>query len=273
VNKYTYWEELENKLSEVLNEEVAVTAGSTEAIYLSGILILRNLSRRVVIPEHTYTEYERISRMFGFKIIKTPLNPKSMAERVEKGCAVFFCNPNNPDGKYFSPSELKPLIDAVEDRKGILILDEAFKDFVKNFKSVEAENVVKLRTFTKSYGMPGIRVGYVMGYAEEYRSVRMPWSIGSAGYFFLERVIEDGFRFLKLTIPKIWAERERIARKIKLKSDANFFLLKADEHVLQSLEARSIKVRDCTSFGLPGYIRFAVKKPEENSLLLEALEL
>jgi|Deesub1362A_J573_1020465.scaffolds.fasta_scaffold00340_11 histidinol-phosphate aminotransferase len=268
---YVYWDSLEKELGEIVDEDLAITAGATEAIYLVGVLLLR-LGSRVLIPEHTYSEYERISRMFGCEITKCPGNPEDMAEMVEKDSVVFFCNPNNPDGKYFPPDRLKPLVEAVEDTESILILDEAFMDFVQNYRSPESERIIRLRTFTKSYGMPGIRVGYVIGFAEEFRKVRMPWSIGSAGYAFLEKVVEDEFGFLRKTMPKIWKEKNRIERNLGLKSDANFFLMKTGKGTVDYLKSRGIVVRDCTSFGLPGYIRFSVRMPEENSKLIDILK-
>lgn len=265
---YAYINDLEKELEDLIGEEITITAGITEAIYIVGIILLRQADR-VLIPEHTYSEYERISRMFGCKIVKC--NPESMHKAVEKNTAVFFCNPNNPDGKYYSPNELKPLIETVEDTESILILDEAFMDFVKDFKSPDSERIVKLRTFTKSYGMPGIRAGYIAGFAEEFRRARMPWN-SSAGYAFLEKIIEDGFGFLKYSIPKIWDEKNKIEKILGVQSDANFFLMKADKKMLNHLKSNGIIVRDCKSFGLEGYIRFSVRKPEENAKLIEILK-
>ncbi|NJE84403.1 aminotransferase class I/II-fold pyridoxal phosphate-dependent enzyme [Thermococcus sp. CX2] len=269
--RYLYWEKLEEELSELVGEPLTVTAGITEALYLIGILAMRE-KRKVVIPRHTYEEYERVARIFGTEVIKGPNDPEKLAELVEKESIVFFCNPNNPDGKFYSPKELKPLLDVVEDKGALLILDEAFIDFVKGAKSPEGENLVKLRTFTKSYGLPGIRVGYVIGFEEAFKSVRMPWSIGSLGYAFLEFLIEDGFEHLKKTMPLIWGEKERMEKALNIKSDANFFIKNVGNArgTVERLKEKGILVRDCTSFGLPQYVRFSVRKREENERLIEA---
>ncbi len=266
--RYTYFEDLDKDLGELVDEEVAITAGATEGIYLS-LIFLKNLGmERIIVPNPTYSEYERVSRIFGCRIVKAKANPKALAEKVRKNSAVFFCNPNNPDGKYFSPKELKSLVEVVEDSNSILILDEAFMDFVKGFESPESENIIKIRTFTKSYGMPGIRAGYIAGFSREFKVLRMPWSIGSIGYAFIEKVIEDGFDFLKNTMQKIWKEKKRIEKVLDVKSDANYFLMKFDANFLKS---KKILVRDCKSFGLDGFIRFSVKRPEENTRLIEAI--
>ncbi|NJE47305.1 aminotransferase class I/II-fold pyridoxal phosphate-dependent enzyme [Thermococcus sp. GR7] len=269
-NRYPYYRELEEELSKLVGEPVTVTAGITEAIYLIGILALKG--RKVIIPRHTYGEYERVTKIFGAEVISGPNDPEKLAELVENESIVFFCNPNNPDGKFYSPKGLRPLLDAVEDKGALLILDEAFIDFVKGAKSPEGENLVKLRTFTKSYGLPGIRVGYVIGFEEAFKSVRMPWSIGSLGYAFLEFLIEDGFEHLKKTMPLIWREKERMEKALNIKSDANFFIKRVGngKAVVEALKRRGIAVRDCTSFGLPQYVRFSVRKREENERLIEA---
>ncbi len=272
--EYTYYEELEQQLSELVGEGVTVTAGATEALYLTGILLYMK-DRKVVLPEPAYSEYERIARMFGARISKCE-TLEEMVEEVEKErdreSVVFFCNPNNPDGKYYPPQKLKPLIDAVEDTESILVLDEAFMDFVNGYSSPESNRTIKLRTFTKSYGVPGVRVGYVTGFPEEFRRVRMPWSIGSAGRAFLEKVVEDKFRFLNETIPRIWEEKDKMERELGVRSDANFFLMKAGNKTIDRLKSEGIIVRDCSSMGLNGYIRFSVRKSEENSRLIELLK-
>ncbi|ASJ12476.1 aminotransferase class I/II-fold pyridoxal phosphate-dependent enzyme [Thermococcus thioreducens] len=269
-DRYPYYEKLEEGLAELIGEPLTLTAGITEALYLIGILALRG--RRVIILHHTYGEYERVARIFGARIVKGPNEPEKLAAFVEKESVVFFCNPNNPEGRFYRPRELRPLLDAVEDKGALLVLDEAFIDFVKDAKSLEGENIVKLRTFTKSYGLPGIRVGYVLGFTEYFRSVRMPWSIGSLGLAFLEFVIEDGFEHLRKTMPLIWREKERLERALNVKSDANFFIKDVGDakETVEALKRRGILVRNCTSFGLPRYVRFSVRKPEENEKLIEA---
>jgi len=269
-NRYPYYEKLEEELAELVGEPLTVTAGITETLYLLGILALRG--RKVVIPRHTYGEYERVARIFGARVIKGPNEPAKLAELVDRDSVVFFCNPNNPDGRFYRVKELKLLLDAVEDKGGLLVLDEAFIDFVKNAESPEGDNIVKLRTFTKSYGLPGIRVGYVLGFEDAFRSVRMPWSIGSTGVAFLEFLLEDGFEHLRKTMPLIWGEKERVEKALGVKSDANFFIKRVGNprEFVEALKKHGILVRDCTSFGLPKYIRFSVRKPEENSILIEA---
>ncbi|MBP1912607.1 aminotransferase class I/II-fold pyridoxal phosphate-dependent enzyme [Thermococcus stetteri] len=269
-DRYPYYEELEEGLSELVGEPVTVTAGITEALYLIGVLALRG--RSVIIPKHTYGEYERVARIFGAKVIRGPNDPERLSQLVENGTVVFFCNPNNPDGKFYRVRELGPLIDAVEDKNALLVLDEAFIDFVERPESPEGENIVKLRTFTKSYGLPGIRIGYILGFPEAFKSVRMPWAIGSTGLAFLEFLLEERFEHLKRTMPLIWKEKRRIEKALEVRSDANFFIKYVGDakNAVKELKRMGVLVRDCTSFGLPEYVRFSVRRPEENDVLIRA---
>lgn len=84
-------------------------------------------------------------------------------------------------------------MDVVEDRNVLFVFDEVFIDFVESFESFSGENIVKLRMFMKSYGLLGIRVGYVVGFLEVFRSVRMLWVIGLVGVVFFEFLLEDRF--------------------------------------------------------------------------------
>lgn len=272
-NRYPYYESLERELEALVGEPLTVTAGITEALYLLGILTFaRGGFKKAIIPRHTYGEYERAARLFGAEVVRGLNEPGELAGLVEDESVVFFCNPNNPDGRFYRVKELKPLLDAVEEENALLVLDEAFIDFVRRPESPEGDKIVKLRTFTKSYGLPGIRVGYVVGFKEAFRSVRMPWGIGSAGAAFLEFLLRDGFEHLRRTMPLVWREKERLERALGVRSDANFFVKQVGDakRFVEAMKERGILVRDCGSFGLPEFVRFSVRKPEENEGLIEA---
>lgn len=103
---YPYYEELEEGLAELVGEPITVTAGITEALYLLGILALRG--RRVIVPAHTYGEYERVARIFGARVVKGPNDPEELSQLVERDSVVFFCNPNNPDGRFYGKRSWDP---------------------------------------------------------------------------------------------------------------------------------------------------------------------
>ncbi len=269
VGRYVYWDDLELELGNMVDEKVTVVAGTTESLYLVGMY---TKGRRYIIPTHTYGEYERIGKIFGSKILKLPIS--KIYESVKKNDVIFLCNPNNPTGKYYKKWELKPIIDVAEDTGSLVVLDEAFIDFVREKDEIRGENIINLRTFTKSYGVPGIRVGYIIGRNEIFKNFRMPWSIGSLGYAFLEFLIDDNFKFLKESIPKVWKEKKFVEKELNVKSDVNFFIKRVGNVrcVIKKLVNKGIFVRDCSSFNLPHHIRFSLRTHEENIKLVESLK-
>ena len=108
------------------------------------------------------------------------------------------------------------------------------------------------------------------GFEEAFRSVRMPWGIGSTGVAFLEFLIKDGFEHLRKTMPLIWREKERLEKALGVKSDANFFIKRVGnaEEFAKAMKKRGILVRSCESFGLSEYVRFSVRSPLENDRLI-----
>lgn len=87
-------------------------------------------------------------------------------------------------------------------------------------------------------------------------------------------MVEDGFEHIRKTMPLIWGEKERLEKALGVKSDANFFIKRVGNagEFVGALKKQGILVRDCTSFGLPEYVRFSVRKPEENSVLIRAFK-
>ncbi len=273
--------ELERMLAEKLDtdsENLLITAGITEALYLFSIAYI-DRGTKVVLCDVTYKEYERLANIFKAKIEKVyGTNPEidEICEKVEKNSVVFFCNPNNPTGRFYDYKEIKALVETVEDRDSILFLDEAYIDFVEKINKnrfTESDNVVVARSFTKSYGIPSIRLGYVFSSPENIKvlkSLKIPWSISNIACKILEYIIKDK-KFLKQSLKKIFSEKRRIERELNVKSDANFFLLKA-QNLYKYLKSKGIIVRDCENFSLKGYIRFSVRKKRENDMLIKHIK-
>ncbi|MEA1884662.1 MAG: aminotransferase class I/II-fold pyridoxal phosphate-dependent enzyme, partial [Thermotogota bacterium] len=91
---------------------------------------------------------------------------------------------------------------------------------------------------------------------------------------FIRHVLDDQFEFPKQTLPRLWQEKKRIAKRLKINTDANFFCMTVPELPLlkSRLFQEKIAVRDCASFGLESSIRFCIGKEEDNNRLLQVLE-
>lgn len=281
--KYTYTEWIERDFQSLFGKNAVILAGATEALQIIGFTIMDGAS--VVIPSPSYGEYERVAKFRALKIVKIP--PKNnfvldlegafeIAERLSNTnkTVLIFGNPTNPLGSY-APKQVRDWIYEVSCKGVIVVIDEAFIDFVKEPYTIKAPGVVRLRTFTKSYGMPGIRVGYVLTdeFKETFERYRAPWAIGACGYAFLKLLLKDKGNFLKRSIPQIWEESKRF-RSIGVFTDANFGCLKVENAIRfqNLLDAKRIHVRNCESFGMDDYVRISIRTPKENDKLFEAFQ-
>ena len=257
-------------VSNFVGGEAAVTAGITEAIYLAFLLKKGD----VTVMRHTYGEYSRVARIFKRKIhYAEGLDPDLEDFHIPRNGLVFLCNPNNPTGILKDEEFVNFLADSACDRNSLLFLDEAYIDFARELR-IKEDCVIRARTFTKSFGIPGIRVGYVITFVDEFRKIRAPWGIGCAGASFLKWLESNGREFLNRTIPKIVDERERISKILNLKSSANFFLLNVGNgrKFKEFAKSRGVLVRDCASFHLENYVRFSVRRREENDVLINTIK-
>ncbi|MEL9998471.1 MAG: aminotransferase class I/II-fold pyridoxal phosphate-dependent enzyme [Thermoplasmata archaeon] len=269
---YPYCEYLENKIKEKyrIDGEVVIGAGITELLYMVSYAFRGKMAQIMV---HTYGEYKKMAELFNMKInYIRDIDPDLTSFNLKNG-VIFFSNPNNPTGKYYR--NITELFEIVEKNNSFIILDEAFIDFSKERPKYYGNNVIVLRSFTKSFGLPGIRAGYAFGekrIIKKMKDFRMPWSLGGLGCKFIEYSLKSD-SYLKNSIERIWNERKRISEKTGLKTDANFFLADVGKRgVKDILKRKGLLVRDCSSFHLPKAIRFSIRKKSENDFLLNELK-
>jgi len=285
-------ERLSAELS-VPEENILVGSGTTELIRLIALAYLRE-DDRVLIPEPTYGEYELASRMVGAQVVKHRLRvADNFALRMEEVAwlmrghcprAVFICNPNNPTGRYLSQPDILTLVDAIGD--GLLIIDEAYVAFVEaswpSTSLISRDNVVILRSMTKDYVLAGLRLGYAVAHREiiaNLRRVCPPWNVNIVAQKMGALVLEDRSS-LEQSKGRIKEAKEFLVKELSrlgfapLPSDTHFFLVEVGEagKFRNALLERGIIVRDCTSFGLPEYVRIAARTMPECQRLVAAIE-
>jgi histidinol-phosphate aminotransferase len=275
IERYPYCNErLENDIKNKLGipQDVVITAGITEQIQ---IIITYFRKKRFVSLRSTYGEYVRTARLLGsdIRIINNP-DPDISELTPSRGDVLFFANPNNPTGKYYR--YVNELVEQAEAKNFMLILDEAFIDFVDSVVPYEInDNVVVMRSFSKAYNLSGIRIGYAITsrpLADKFRDMRLPWGIGTIGCAFIEDILKDR-KFLSTSLEKIRNERRRISETTGLRTDASYFLASVGSATVavKRLKENGILVRDCSSFGLTDAIRFSIKRKKDNDLLLSLL--
>ena len=283
-NEYS---ELRAKISKKFGcreEEVLVGAGVSELIQLVAYSFAKT---RVLMLKHTYGEYEIAARVIGAEVkrIEMPglrIKPELIVDKMQPEDVVFLCNPNNPTGQYLGKEELEQLIEAAERVDALLVLDEAYVDFVRAaFHShsciSSTQNLLVLRSLTKSFAIPGVRIGYAIGsegIIRTLRKIKAPWSVSVFADSIGTAVMgAEGDVFLKATMDKIERSKELIENEFAIHSDANLYILDVGDagKKKQELLKHGLVVRDCTSFGLPSHVRFSVRTDEENDLLIHSL--
>ena len=293
INAYpdTECSELREKISKKFGcreEEVLVGAGASELIRLVALSFVKN---RALIAKHTYGEYEVAAKIVGAEIkrIEMPalqITPEPIVNSLKNDDVVFLCNPNNPTGQYLGKKEIEQILEEAERVDSLMVIDEAYADFVSTAFPAHRcplQNLIILRSLTKSFAIPGIRLGYAISSEENIRALRKiktPWSVSAlAQRIGLTVTGAEGGDFLVKTKEKIERSKIKIEEAFsgEIQSDANFYICelakKNARDAKKALLEHGILVRDCASFGLPSYIRFSVKREAENELLLNALRV
>lgn len=205
------------------------------------------------------------------------------------GDTLMLCTPNNPTGQIIPPEQMKRIIAKTKRAKIQLFVDECFLDLTRGGEGLSAKyalaenpHVFLLKAFTKSYGMAGLRLGYClcanpqllqkMGRVSQVWNVSIPAQM--AGIAALKET-----EFLEKALETIENQREFLTDGLKklgfsvIPSRTNYILFFSETELSEPLRERGILLRSCANYpGLgPGWYRTAVKLPEQNRLLLEAL--
>jgi len=277
----------------VAPQNLLVGGGSTELLRLVALGYF-GCDDLVLIPQPTFGEYEVASRLVGAQVMmqqaeeenKFRLRASETVDLIKRHQpkGIFWANPNNPTGQYFGKREIELILEVAKD--SLVILDEAYIAFVAeawpSLDLIGWGNLVVLRSMTKDYALAGLRLGYAVA-AESIifnlRRVQSPWNVNwAAQRAGLAALAEDGY--LEECKVKIEEAKEFLVEELTrlglspLPSRANFFLVKVGKarEFRRTLLQRRILVRDCTSFGLPDYIRLAPRTLPECRKLIAAIE-
>ncbi|MFC2040118.1 pyridoxal phosphate-dependent aminotransferase [Chloroflexota bacterium] len=268
----------------VAEGRVFAGSGSTEIIRLLAQAYLSK-DDNVLILEPTFDEYEISAQIMGAMVTRYRLAEEDgFMPNLEEICcyirnkkprAVFICNPNNPTGVYFPASVISQILEAAE--HSMLILDEAYISFVKDpwpvNEIIDSGNVAVVRSMTKNYGLPGMRLGYLLGHQEVINNVRAvcpPWNVNTmAQQIGLCLLAED--ETLEKSLEKTKAASNYLKEALTSKglpvmaSGTHYFLVKVGraQYFREELLKKGILVRDCASFGLPEYLRISPRTMAE----------
>ena len=275
-------------------ENIVIGNGSDDIIALL-IRALVQPGDRVIIPRPSFLMYEISAKAAGAVIDIVPLKNltmdlDAMAERIDDTTRlVFICNPNNPTGTIVSQVEFDRFMDRVPDHV-LVVVDEAYIEFARDSKCLKTGHtgdldrpIATLRTFSKVYGLAGLRVGYgIMPamLAEMLHRVRQPFNVNALAQAAAIAALDDT-DFFNQTIDLVhrgldglYAGLDRLGLTY-FNTQTNFFLIDVGQPaqvVFEKMLHHGVIVRSMKAYGFPTYIRINVGLEKENQRFLKALE-
>ena len=275
----------------VKQECVAVGNGSDEIVDLICKAFL-DLGDKALIPLPTFSIYEIACRINGGKpkFIELPSFKWQVVELARKMGAVklaFIGRPNNPTGNSISTQGLNELLKTGK----LVVVDEAYAEFAGYSIAKQAskkENLLVLRTFSKAFGLAGLRVGYAVGNSkliEVLEKIRAPFNINTLAQVAAIEALRDR-RYLRKVVTEVRKERAYLCCELSklrirvLPSDANFLMvdissLKTDaSQICEFLAKRNILIRDLSNFRGVGtrWVRVTVGTRPQNEKLIKMLK-
>ncbi|KXG44330.1 pyridoxal phosphate-dependent aminotransferase [Tepidibacillus decaturensis] len=293
---YLFKEQIAKKLK-VNQEQVVIGNGAAELFFLLPRVLRVNQG---IVVHPTFSEYEAslqaanvpIKRIFyeidGDRFI-FPL--ERLKAILSKGDLLYICRPNNPTGQMISLEEMVEVIQLVKDRQALLVVDESFIEFTSEPYGLiqlfqEDTPLILVRSLTKFYSIPGIRLGYAIGpswLVHSMELIRDPWTVNALAQQ-VGIILLDDISFREETRAWIHQEQKWFYQEMKqidgyhiYPTTTNFYLVHTSfsvDRLEQELKKKRIAIRLAHSF--PGlddhFIRLAIKTREENLELLKELK-
>ncbi len=288
---------LQHKLAAHLNvqpQQILLGNGSDDILGMLARALLQP-GDQVIVPQPSFLMYTIVAQSYGAEPIRVPLTNmaidlNSILSRVTPRTRIIFvCNPNNPTGSIVTKQAFESFMrDVPEDV--LVVVDEAYIDFVRDKDCPDGlawlnsdKTVVTLRTFSKAYGLAGLRVGYgVMpaGLAAMLHRIRIPFNVNSLAQAAAAAALDDE-DFLEKTVNLVHTGIDYLYAELTKRgvpffpTQTNFMLIdvKANANeVFDRFLRQGVIVRSMSAYGYPHYIRVNVGQSVENQRFLSALD-
>jgi histidinol-phosphate aminotransferase len=267
--------------------------GSNEIIEFVGHAVMAP-GREVVVSQFCFAVYPIVTHLFGARLVVVPAKdyghdlPAMRRAVTPRTCAVFVANPNNPTGTLAACADLLRLVDEVPPSV-LLAMDEAYVEFLDDppdllalVRRGEKPNLLLLRTFSKIYGLAGLRLGYGIGHPDliaALEKVRQPFNINALAQAAALAALDDvehvqrtrqnnaaGRKFFEAAFAELGLQF--------IPSAANFILVRVGDgqRVFGELQKLGVIVRPMAGYQLPEFIRVSIGTPPENARCLAGLK-
>lgn len=277
----------------VAQERIVLGNGSNDVLELAARAFLTPRDS-AVYSQHAFAVYPLVVQAIGATGIEVPAkdfghDPDAMLRAVRANTRlVFIANPNNPTGTMIPAGELEAFLAALP-REVLVVLDEAYNEYVAPELRADSlawldrfPNLVLTRTFSKVYGLAGLRVGYALaapGVADLMNRVREPFNVNSVSLAAAAAALGDtdfvrqSFELNQAGMGQITGGLTRLGIEY-IRSYGNFvsFKVKDAAAVYHRLLQRGVIVRPIASYGMPDYLRVTIGLESENARFLESLE-
>ena len=249
----------------------------------------------IVTADRTFAVYEWVALFSGFGAHLVPLkdfgfDDKALLERADARTKILFvCNPNNPTGTYWPEQRLRRFLDRVAGRQ-IVVIDEAYAEFVEQADFPDGlqlladyPNLVVFRTFSKMYGLAGLRIGYLAGSREVVDIIRRTCVVYSVNGLAQEAALAAlaDRHHIPATRQLVGEAKAGLTAELDslglsyVNGEGNFMMVKLpmnDALAYRRLMAHGVMIRSMTGFRFPNWIRISIAGPQAMSALVEALQ-
>lgn len=288
----------------VLRKQLAKSLGVKENNLLFGngsdelidiiLKAVKEEGAEIVTSDVTFVEYRIAGLINNFKVISVPLRDftfdlEAMAKQVTPQTkVVFIANPNNPTGTYVTANQVKAFLNRISEQT-LVVFDEAYLEFVqeadfpKTMGLLGKKNIAILRTFSKIYGLAGLRIGYMIAseaLVEACQKVRQPFNVNSLAQAAAIAALKDK-AFVKRSQELVAKEKKYLCDSLvnlkiwHKKSAANFVFIRTQRdarELFSELLKKGVIIREMSSYGLNNYSRITVGTRSENNRLIKALK-
>lgn len=281
---------------DVLENQILCGNGAAELIFS---LCTALKPRKAMVTAPCFSEYETALRSVGAEVERYALRreedfllTEAFLDTLSRwdGQLLMLCNPNNPTGRTIPRELLDRICDLCRERGVFLFVDECFLDLTENGGAMSLKNrlsdvpgLLLLKAFTKSYGMAGLRLGYclsgnaallkTMGETTQAWNVSIPAQKAGVAALSQQEFLAKANEVIRQERAVLRAALAALGMSV-IPSETNYILFSSDRELREPLLRRGIQIRSCANYpGLgQGWYRIAVKLPEENRQLIQAME-
>ena len=269
--------------------EQVVLGGAAELIYRLSACYL-NPGRRVLVASPSFGEYARAAHLYGAAVCHCDVDERDVDPAVDtlimaiqdmRPTLVWLCQPNNPTGHAWNAKALTDVADTCQECDALLVIDAAYLE-LSIATSDLPETATVLLPLTKTFGIAGLRAGYALAppdVAEALRRTAPPWPVSTPAAAAVTWCRTEGQTFVEKTVPELLELRQMFQTGLHAlgfqtwASASSFFLVNVADALDFTARAKmaGFRVRDGSSFGLPGCIRLAAQRKAENDAFLQWL--